>query len=479
MKRNNGLIFAFVSSLLLSGCTLFNYVDSGSTIDIDTDESSETTTESETETGHSSQTETQTETETESESETQTESETQAQRVDISSGSESGAISNPGTWYYWNDAGYEGSTVTVNEVYLLGSEVHASYSVTGNCNYCFQLFYRNSQLTYQKTYTLSFDIYSESAGNVTINHIENNPVSAGWNKKSINYMENNSQSSFLLAIPSSLGDNDIIIKNLKWELVEEDPGNPTDEITYPDGYDTLVFQDEFNGTSLDTTKWGFDIGTGEWGWGNKEAQYYTDHNHSVKDGVLSINAKKESYMSSSYTSSRLVTRNKVHFTYGYIEARIALPVGSGFWPAFWMMPNDNYYGGWPYSGEIDIMEARGRLPYITSSALHYNPRGNGDHDYSTSEYHHSTSIASFHKFAVKWEEDVISFYVDDVLNYSANKNSWYTKSNKATGNERAPFDKDFYIILNLAIGGEFDGGVIPDDSLFPAEMKIDYVRWFK
>ena len=222
--------------------------------------------------------------------------------------------------------------------------------------------------------------------------------------------------------------------------------------------------------------WGFDIGTGYNGWGNSEIQYYTDKNHKVADKVLTITAKKESMGGKQHTSSRIISKNKVHHTYGYIEARIALPLGTGMWPAFWMMPNDDYYGGWPRSGEIDIMEAKGRLPYISSSALHYTIKESNDHTYSTHEYNHETPINKYHVYAVKWEEDNIYFYVDGNLNYQANKSTWQTYSD--LGNDKAPFDKDFYIILNLALGGQFDDYQNPSDSDLPAEMKIDYVRWF-
>ena len=123
------------------------------------------------------------------------------------------------------------------------------------------------------------------------------------------------------------------------------------------------------------------------------------------------------------------------------------------------------------------MEARGRLPYISSSALHYTVVGSDDHTYSTHEYNHTNNISYFHTYAVKWEENFIEFYVDGNLNYRAEKNSWQTNSNPSS--DVAPFDQDFYIILNLALGGQFDGFVNPEDKDLPAQMKIDYVRWFQ
>ena len=238
----------------------------------------------------------------------------------------------------------------------------------------------------------------------------------------------------------------------------------------------FIQKDEFDGNTLDTSVWGFDIGRGNNGWGNSELQYYTNQNHKVGDKVLTITAKKQSMGGAAYTSTRLTTKGKLHHTYGYIEARIALPLGTGMWPAFWMMPNDDVYGGWPRSGEIDIMEARGRLPSISSSALHYTAPTTDDHQYVSNEYNHSKPINKYHVYAVKWEEDVISFYVDNELYYEVEKTVWHTAS--AQTNDRAPFDQDFYIILNLALGGQFDNYQNPSDSDLPAEMKIDYVRWF-
>ena len=285
----------------------------------------------------------------------------------------------------------------------------------------------------------------------------------------------------MISFPTSLGDNEVNIKNIKWTLVsdteEEDDDTPVTEVTYPDGYNTLVFQDEFTGNKLDTSKWSYQIGNGDWGWGNGELQYYTNSNDTVKDGFLTIEARKETIGDFNYTSTRIRTKDKAKFTYGYIEARIALPEGTAMWPAFWMMPNNDAYGEWPRSGEIDIMEAMGRLPYVSSSALHYTVKGSDDHTYSTHEYNHSTKITRFHTYACKWTANSITFYVDGDINYVAYKNSWQT--NSAPGNDVAPFDQDFYVILNLAVGGQFDDFKTPDDSSLPKQMKVDYVRWFQ
>ena len=269
--------------------------------------------------------------------------------------------------------------------------------------------------------------------------------------------------------------NQIYISIRYSDVTLYDEDNPIIQVDFPEGYNTLYWSDEFDGTSLDTSKWSYEIGNGNWGWGNGEAQYYTDSNDYVSDGVLTIQGRKQHMGEQDYTSTRIKTQGKVKFTYGYVEARIALPVISGMWPAFWMMPNDSTYGGWPHSGEIDIMEARGRLPYVSSSAIHFS-KPNGDHTYLTEEKS-GHYIGDYHKYAVEWKEDVIRFFVDDVCYHTDFKYQWGTSN--AQSSETAPFDKDFYIILNLAIGGQFDNWTMPPENFTSADMKIDYVRVFK
>ena len=260
------------------------------------------------------------------------------------------------------------------------------------------------------------------------------------------------------------------------ELYEES----SSQIVYPSGYDTLYWSDEFDGTSLDTSKWTYEDGNGDWGWGNGEMEYYTSSNDSVSDGVLTISAKKEERGGFHYTSTRIKTQNKVKFTYGYVEARIALPAEQAMWPAFWMMPNDSTYGGWPNSGEIDIMEARGRVPNASSSAIHYSIPNEGNDNYLHHYRSHEQSghsIVQYHKYAVEWQADFIKFFIDDYCHASYNKSQWMTFNKQDS--ETAPFDKDFYIILNLAVGGQFDNWVEPRNGFTSADMKVDYVRIFK
>ena len=272
--------------------------------------------------------------------------------------------------------------------------------------------------------------------------------------------------------------NENLYISCRFENVEpynEETVDPAQTITYPEGYNTLYWSDEFNGNSLDTSKWTYDIGNGNNGWGNGESQYYTTRNETVTDGVLTIKGKKEYVESFAYTSTRIKTKDKVKFTYGYVEASIALPTVTGMWPAFWMMPNNSNYGGWPHSGEIDIMEAKGRFPNNSSSAIHFSTES-GDHTYLTKEKS-GHNIATFHKYATEWKEDSISFFIDDVKYFETYKSQWTTVN--APTSETAPFDKDFYIILNLAIGGHFDGYRLPPEGFVETSMQVDYVRVFK
>jgi beta-glucanase (GH16 family) len=242
---------------------------------------------------------------------------------------------------------------------------------------------------------------------------------------------------------------------------------------------SLVWYDEFNGTSLNTSDWNYDIGTGcpsLCGWGNSELQYYRAENVSVSGGNLVITSLAESFGGASYTSGKIHTRDKQYFLYGKIEMRAKIPTGGGMWPAFWMMPQFNVYGGWAASGEIDIMESANSTTSV-GGTIHYG--GSWPNNvYSGGSYSlGGTSFADdFHIYAVEWEPDEIRWYVDGVLYSTRTSAQWY--SDAAPGNTRAPFDEEFYIILNAAVGGNYTGctssGCIT--ASFPQQYLIDYVR---
>lgn len=257
----------------------------------------------------------------------------------------------------------------------------------------------------------------------------------------------------------------------------------------PDQFDNdnsdfkLVWSDEFNGTTLDTTKWSYQIGTGSQygldGWGNNERQYYTEDNLSLKDGYLVIEAKKENKEGMKYTSSRIrtISDNETLYSvkYGRIESRIKLPEGNAVWPAFWMLPASTKYGAWPNSGEIDIMEARGRINNEFCGTLHYGTDFQ-NHKYSGKTYvfpEGKTYSDDFHTYAVEWEPGCIKWLIDgEVFNTIID---WSNDSAFP-----APFDEPFYIILNLALGGQFDSEAQdPDADFTSAKMIVDYVRVYQ
>lgn len=243
---------------------------------------------------------------------------------------------------------------------------------------------------------------------------------------------------------------------------------------------TLIWNDEFDGDCLNEENWNYEVGGG--GWGNSELQYYTKgENVTVADGVLTITARRETKGGYNFTSSRITTRKKAFTTYGRIEARIKLSAQNAMWPAFWMMPEAN--NGWPTCGEIDIMENKGSSSTTTSSALHYTDR-NGNHAYQAGAYSFSErngegTIEDWHTYYLVWDEEQMNFYVDDHLKLTVPKRTWHPEGGKTyPGDDDAPFNKDFYVILNMAVGGNFDNGREPDSSFSSASMQVDYVRMY-
>ena len=242
----------------------------------------------------------------------------------------------------------------------------------------------------------------------------------------------------------------------------------------------LNWHDEFDGNSLNMNYWSYQEGDGSQygipGWGNSEQQYYSQDNVSVNNGALKITTRRENKGGKAYTSARIRTANKVAFTYGRIEAKIKLPPYQGLWPAFWMLPDTTTYGNWPNSGEIDIMEAKGRLPNETSAAIHFADNNN-QHKYNTGTCDLNQTLSSnmkdWHTYAVEWESDSLFFYVDDICFFGSKCNQY----SGVQGNSGQTINKNFHILLNLAVGGMFDNYINPNDSDLPASMEVDYVRW--
>jgi beta-glucanase (GH16 family) len=232
--------------------------------------------------------------------------------------------------------------------------------------------------------------------------------------------------------------------------------------------DVLVWADEFDTEGFPCRQnWDAEIGTGDWGWGNNEKQYYTRSNAYAENGILRITAKKEAYRGSEYTSARIVTRDKFEFTYGRVEVRAKLPKGGGTWPAIWMLGSNISSVGWPACGEIDIMEHKGNdLGYI-SSAIH-NASGYANTPYFNQQYKADVTDV-FHVYGIEWNSSKIQFTVDGNVHYSynppfKNDNNW-------------PFNKEHFIILNVAMGGTLGGNI--DPNFTESAMEIDYVRVYQ
>ncbi len=236
------------------------------------------------------------------------------------------------------------------------------------------------------------------------------------------------------------------------------------------GYDR-VWEDEFEGTSLNEANWNRE--TGGHGWGNQESQYYTDRteNAYVSNGRLTIEAREESFSGNAYTSARLTTQGKKFFTHGRVDIRAILPEGQGIWSALWMLGTNISTIGWPACGEIDIMELLGHEPHKTHGTAHWGPQGN------SWSYNKGTGMAlssgkfsdEYHVFSIIWEPNSIKWLVDD--------NEFFSLSNSDV-NGNYPFDNDFFFIFNIAVGGQWPG--YPDaTTVFPQHMHVDYIRMFQ
>jgi len=236
----------------------------------------------------------------------------------------------------------------------------------------------------------------------------------------------------------------------------------------PPGFPRLVWSDEFNGTAISTANWGFDLGGG--GWGNNELENYTNRsvNARVENGNLVIEARRENFGGNAYTSARMKTQGKQSFGINtWVEARINAPEGQGIWPAFWMLGNSITTVGWPSCGEIDIMEIQGQNPLRNFGTIHWADQ-NGQHVSFGGIFNSSTSLtAGFHTFAISRTATSIKWYVDRVQ---------YAEANISGGiNSTSEFQAPFFILLNVAVGGNFVGN--PDGStVFPQQMQVDWVR---
>jgi beta-glucanase (GH16 family) len=243
-------------------------------------------------------------------------------------------------------------------------------------------------------------------------------------------------------------------------------------------YTKLVWQDNFSVNGLpDSAKWGYDIGTGcprICGWGNNEAQYYTGarkENARVENGYLIIEARKEKFEGANYTSARLVTKNKGDWKYGRLVIRAQIPTGKGLWPAGWILPTDKVYGEWPKSGEVDILEAVGFAPDSAFGSVHTERYNGMIGTQRTASLIVPNLSTQFHDYEIEWTPEKIDFYIDNKL--------YNTFKNEHTGSGAWPFDQNFHLILNIAVGGNLGGKFGIDDAILPAQMKGDWVKVFQ
>lgn len=247
-----------------------------------------------------------------------------------------------------------------------------------------------------------------------------------------------------------------------------------DGYTSPTSYPgmQLRWNDEFEGTALSTSNWTHEIGTGcpnICGWGNNELQYYRQENTTVSGGVLTIEARNENFQGSNYTSSRIISKGKQSFQYGRMDIRALLPEGQGIWPALWMLGANISSVGWPRCGEIDIMEMIGGngRENTTHGTAHWDENGRvlDSGSFTLSEGSFSDE---YHVFSIVWTDELISFLVNDQEYHSFS----------ITQSERAAFQKEFFFIMNIAVGGDWPGS--PNSStFFPTRMSVDYVRVFQ
>jgi beta-glucanase (GH16 family) len=237
----------------------------------------------------------------------------------------------------------------------------------------------------------------------------------------------------------------------------------------------LVWADEFDYNGLpDSLKWSYDTVGNAWGWGNRELQYYTvarPENVQVSNGTLKIFALKEDYEGFNYTSARLITKEKGDWLYGRFEISAKLPDGVGLWPAIWMLPTDWEYGGWPASGELDIMENVGFDPFNIIASVHttrYNHKNNTQRKSTIEE---KNNRDQFNVYALEWKANKVQMFLNDSL--------YFTFEKEADDFNVWPFDKRFHLLLNLAVGGDWGGIHGVDNNVFPATFEIDYVRVYR
>ena len=270
------------------------------------------------------------------------------------------------------------------------------------------------------------------------------------------------------------------LTNLLWitaliSCATDEKKNDFQTIKTSSGEWDLIWNEEFDYEGLpDTTKWSYDVDGNSWGWGNNEKQHYTiadKRNVWVQNGFLTITALKDSLEGKPYTSARLRTKGKGDWLYGRFEIKAKNPTGEGTWPAIWMLSTDWIYGGWPASGEIDIMENVGYDPDTIVGSAHTKKYNHSIGTHKNARIYCPSNYTEFHLYALEWEADEYRLFLDD--------EKYFTFKKEGNDFESWPFDQPFHILLNLAIGGNWGGKMGIDDSLFPHKFEVDYVRVYQ
>ena len=310
----------------------------------------------------------------------------------------------------------------------------------------------------EMTANTTWNIASDGAYWLSINRVS---AVKGTSKLTVKVIRNFSDRPRIGTVTFSFGEKTVTL------AVSQEAGTPIEDGAYvPDGY-TLVWHDEFEGNKVDTDLWRFENWPSRFV--NNELQRYVPNDARtafVSDGILNIRAMKAD---GGVISARMNTTGS--WKYGYMEARLKLPKGKGTWPAFWMMPNDQSLG-WPACGEIDIMEEVGVDPNITSSSIHTKAYNHTKNTQKTKDRLTPGAEDEFHTYALVWTEDEIKTYIDGELLLTFG-------NDKAENNDTWPFNKAFYITLNLAWGGDWGGYAGVDESALPTIFQIDYVRVYQ
>lgn len=357
-----------------------------------------------------------------------------------------------------------------------------------------QLLQEGIPLTGGNVYELSFDISStmERPIEVELNGLSNNPKQAfnlgtARETKRMEFSLFQDRELQLMFLLGNVVNGESTTENRPHELTIDNVaitriGGIGDN--EPEREWELIWNDEFTGTELDRSKWNMDTGNGfssggEYfpGWGNNESQYYQEENVQVRDGNLVIRAEKDSVTDEhgtyDFTSGKVQTNGLFSQAYGRFEARMKLPEGQGYWPAFWMMPEEDIYGGWALSGEIDIMENRGSETDEVGAAIHYGGQW-PNNSYSGGAYNFPEGqlTTDFNVYSLEWEPGELRWYVNG--NLYTRLTDWHSDN----GEYPAPFDQEFFLIMNLAVGGWYGGE--PDGTTeFPGELLVDYVRVYE